>query len=247
MATMGDNPVGSASYDKLLGVQDLDLALTQLRHRLATHPLRAELASLLTQAAEIDTRRAEIESRRHDLDRELKRLADEVVSIEDKRARTEAKLYDGTVTATKELLALQDESRSLLDRQHRIEDDELELMESLEEVGTEVDAVTGEAADVATRLDRVEAELAAVTADIEAEIAEMASARDEAAASVPAELLDRYESLAPEFDGAPLARFTGGRCDGCHMQLSAVAVDRIAKTPEDQVVTCEECGRLLVR
>jgi predicted nucleic acid-binding Zn-ribbon protein len=239
--------MATAAYEQLLAVQDLDLALTQLRHRLANHPLRAELASAEEERSAIAGSRDAIEERRHELDRDLRRLADEVATIEERRARTEARLYDGSVTATKELLALQDEARSLLDRQRHLEDGELELMESLETVGAEADGVNAELAAVDGRLSELAAALSQATTEIEAELAEVTAARDTAVQPVGAELLARYLSLAPEFDGVPLARFVAGRCDGCHMQLSAMAVDRLNKTPPDEPVTCEECGRLLVR
>ncbi|MDH5291327.1 MAG: C4-type zinc ribbon domain-containing protein, partial [Acidimicrobiia bacterium] len=150
-------------------------------------------------------------------------------------------------TATKERLALQDESRSLLERQRRIEDDELELMERQEEIGVEAAGVTAELAIIAARAEAVGTALAEATAGIEAEIAEASRFRAEAAASVSPEILARYEAIAPEFDGSPLARFVGGRCDGCHMQLSAMAVDRLSHTGPDEIASCEECGRLLIR
>ena len=72
-------------------------------------------------------------------------------------------------------------------------------------------------------------------------------ARDEAAAQVPAVLLGRYEELAGQYGGVAVARYVDGRCDGCHIQLSAVARDQLTRAAEDAVVNCEECGRLLVR
>lgn len=237
----------SPAYDQLLAVQDLDTALAQLRHRLATHPLRQEQAAIAAQQAAAQARHDEIAGRRHEVERELKRLADEVALVEDKRARTEGKLYDRSVTATKELLALQEESASLLERQRRIEDDELELMEQMEGIDNELAEAAGELGRIQASAADTSAALAAAVAEIEGEIARTAEQRATAAAAVAPDLLATYESLAPDFDGAPLARFVGGRCDGCHMQLAAVAVDRINKTPPDQVVTCEECGRLLIR
>jgi hypothetical protein len=39
----------------------------------------------------------------------------------------------------------------------------------------------------------------------------------------------------------------GSACQGCHLALPAVEVDRIRKLSVDEAVHCEECGRLLVR
>ncbi|MGI9598867.1 MAG: zinc ribbon domain-containing protein, partial [Acidimicrobiales bacterium] len=89
--------------------------------------------------------------------------------------------------------------------------------------------------------------LEAAVAEIEAEIVALEANRGAAAGPANPELLAKYEDLRAQYDGVPVARLVDSRCDGCHMQLSAVAVDQIGKMPEDAVVTCEECGRLLVR
>ena len=43
------------------------------------------------------------------------------------------------------------------------------------------------------------------------------------------------------------AKLEAGSCRGCHLQLSAVELDRIRKLPADAIVHCVECGRILVR
>ena len=46
--------------------------------------------------------------------------------------------------------------------------------------------------------------------------------------------------------GTGAARLIGQHCDGCHLELSAVEVERIRAATPDAVVTCEQCGRILV-
>jgi predicted nucleic acid-binding Zn-ribbon protein len=43
-----------------------------------------------------------------------------------------------------------------------------------------------------------------------------------------------------------VARLVGNHCDGCHLTLPAMELDRIRHLPEDELVTCEQCGRILV-
>ena len=43
------------------------------------------------------------------------------------------------------------------------------------------------------------------------------------------------------------ARLVGGSCSGCHLVLPSMEVDRIRKAPPDAVITCDQCGRILVR
>ncbi|MEM8925906.1 MAG: C4-type zinc ribbon domain-containing protein [Actinomycetota bacterium] len=239
--------MASPAYEQILAVQALDVRLHQLRHRMATHPLRADVVAATSTVTAVEEKRVEIESRHHELERARKRLSDEVATIEAKRNEIEQKLYDGSVQASKELLAMQDESANLLDRQTSIEDDELELMEQIETVDEELTAKAAELATAGERRAEAEAALASALAELETELAQVEGERAAAAAPADPQLLARYEQLAPQFDNAPVARAVDGRCDGCHMQLSAVAVDRMAKAPESEVVICEECGRLLVR
>lgn len=237
----------SPAYEQILDVQALDLRMIQLRHRLASHPGHAEVAATTEGVAAAQGLVGTIEERRHGLERDLKRLSDEVDLLDARISEVEAKLYDGSVTASKELLALQDEIASLKERKVGLEDQELEIMEAAEEVDGELGVARNRLQEVEAARDQATATLAQAMTEIEGEITEVGAERVAAAEPANPVLLARYEELAPQYDGVPVARFTDGRCDGCHIQLSAVAVDQLTKAPPDAVVTCEECGRLLVR
>jgi predicted nucleic acid-binding Zn-ribbon protein len=151
------------------------------------------------------------------------------------------------VSNPRELQALQDDIASIRRRIEQIEDDELEIMELSE-------PVDAQRAELATEHDRLEAEsarlaaeLAASEAEIAAELADVRSQRDAVAADVPDELWPEYDALRSQLGGVAVARLVGTTCQGCHLQLSAVEVDRIRKKGVDELVHCEECGRLLVR
>ena len=239
--------MASAAYEQILRVQALDLTIAQLRHRHANLPVRAELAAAEATLAEASNTVEGIEERKHTLDRELKRHSDDVELIEAKRAEIDGKLYGGSVTASKDLLALQDEAASLLGRQRGIEDQELEIMEQLDAIGDELTAARAVVVEADGDVQKLTATLAAAAAEIDAEIEEVAAERGAAAAPAPPDLLARYEQLSAQFDGVAVARLENGACDGCHIKLSAVAIDQLAKASDDDVVTCEECGRLLVQ
>lgn len=239
--------MASPAYEQILTVQNLDLNLRQLRHRHQHHPARTDIAAVDAEIAEVDERLAEIESRHHDVERQRKRLEDESALMQAKRKDIDGKLYGGDVTASKELLALQDEAAMLLGKQTELEDQELELMETLESVGSERDTATGTRDDLTSRRSELEASLAAALVEIDTEVAATESQRIDAAAGADGALLSSYEALKDQFDGVAVARLANGACDGCHIHLSAVAVDQMGKMADDAVVNCEECGRLLVR
>ena len=83
-------------------------------------------------------------------------------------------------------------------------------------------------------------------AEIDAALTEALAARTAEAAQLPTALSDRYETLRSRLKGTGAARLIGSRCDGCHLELSSVEVEKIRALPPGQVASCEQCGRILV-
>ena len=239
--------MASESYEQILQIQALDLTIAQLRHRRENHPAKTKVSEVDAQLSEHDLSVAAIDEERHELTKQQKRLEDEVALVAEKRSDIDAKLYGGEVTASKELLALQDEAASLLARQTDMEDDNLVIMEQVEEVDSRLGVLAEAREAIASERAEHQSVLDAGIVEIDAELQVVEAERSAAAEPANTELLASYETLRDQFDGVAVARLVGSSCDGCHMQLSAVAVDQIGKMPEDAVVTCEECGRLLVR
>jgi predicted nucleic acid-binding Zn-ribbon protein len=44
-----------------------------------------------------------------------------------------------------------------------------------------------------------------------------------------------------------IARLAHNRCEGCHLTLASVELDRIRHLDPEELVHCQECGRILVR
>jgi predicted nucleic acid-binding Zn-ribbon protein len=236
-----------AALDALLEVQALDTIADQLRHRRDHLPERAELADRNARLSELEARAGEVQSERDTIAASEKRLEDEIALVTEKAKGADQKLYSGTINVPRELTALQDEIASLQRRQGQLEDQELELMEQAEPL----DATLAEIATARSALDADAVMLSAAIAESEAaideELTDVTSKRSTAVDGVPAELLTEYEALRGALGGIGVARLSGNRCEGCHLALSAVDVDRIRHEPDDALVHCTECGRLLVR
>ena len=83
--------------------------------------------------------------------------------------------------------------------------------------------------------------------EIEAEAADLRDERDRAAATLPPDLLALYERMRGQHDGVGAAALRQHRCEGCRLELNAADLREIAAAPEDEVLRCPECDRLLVR
>jgi uncharacterized protein len=238
MATM-------SRWDDLLAVQDHDTAADQLRHRRKTLPERGELDAVMGELTALDAKVADIESTRGELSRSQQRLDDDVASLRAKSDQSSATLYGGTVTNPRQLESLQDELGALARRISQLEDQELELMEQIEPLETELTALAERRSALDEQAIDLRARIAEQEAEIDAELDRVRREREELAAGIEADLLSEYDSIRARL-GVAVARLVGGSCQGCHLGLSAVEVDRIKHLDPDEPVHCEECGRLLV-
>lgn len=234
-------------WDALLAVQDHDTHADQLVHRRASLPARAELEGTMAELAEIERRAAEVGAAREELAAVQQRLEDEISALNSKAGEHDRLLYGGTIGNPRELQALQDEIAALKRRIAHLEDQELEVMEQLEPLDTDLAQLAGEQATLDDRAAQLRAQIAEEEVEIDAELATVRAERDALAGGVEAALLAEYEQLRPRAGGIAIARLVNGSCGGCHLHLSAVEVDRIRKVPPDEPVHCEECGRLLAR
>jgi predicted nucleic acid-binding Zn-ribbon protein len=231
----------------LLDLQSRDTILDQHRHRRANLPERAQLVAGERDLAAVDADIERVAAGRDALAREQKRIEDDAAAVEAKARSEDQRLYSGTVTAPKELQSIQEEIDALHRRQSSLEDDVLELMVQIEPLDAELDALARRRAGVAGDVQALRDRIQNVEREIDAAIDETATERAAIAGTIPSEILSEYETLRPRLGGIAAAKLEAGSCRGCHLQLSAVELDRIKKLPPDAVVHCEECGRILVR
>jgi predicted nucleic acid-binding Zn-ribbon protein len=135
----------------------------------------------------------------------------------------------------------------LAGRLHQLEDEELVVLEDQEPIDQEAARCATELATLAEATVGLSAAVAEADRSIDAELATLAEARVAEAARLPDALSRRYEDLRSRLGGIGAARLVDGRCAGCHLSLPAVELDRIRHLAPDAVVTCDQCGRILVR
>ena len=235
------------ALESLLAVQDLDTAMAQLRHRRDHLPEQEQLKACLARLAKIDADLAPTRQQEALFTKEQKALEVSIQEIDAKIAGAEKQLYSGTVSASRELQALEADIASLKRHRNDLEDQELEILVAREPI----DATIGEA-ERARALLRIEetADRAAIDAaaqqideQLESHTAERAAQSNE----LEATLLAAYDATRAANRGVGAARLDHGTCMACRMKLSAVYLDTIRKSPSDALVRCEECSAILVR
>lgn len=174
------------------------------------------------------------------------RKADADVDLVRQRAVKDRELLE-TINDAKQLSNLQHELESLARRQSELEDVELEVMERLDSAQKSHAAMLAERATLAADLDVAKTALDNALADLADEEGIATASRAAAAEGVPADLLALYDKLRADNGGIGAAALQRGRCEGCRIELTPVDLGRIREAPEDEVIRCEECRRILVR
>jgi len=237
----------SSSLARLLDLQELDVAIDQLRHRRAALAQRAELRRLAAVSAAAAKAIEPVVGERSALAREEKRLEDDAATVNAKATSENKRLYSGTVTSPRELQAIHEEIESLKRRQSELEDHALDLMMKIEPLDATIGASEQEQKSRDAQVDAVSQELTVAEAEIDAEIDALGVKRTTLVAEFEPAVIGQYESLRRELGGVAVARLEQGSCRGCHIKLSSVEFDRVKHQPPEAVVYCEHCGRILIR
>ncbi|WP_159500803.1 zinc ribbon domain-containing protein [Microbacterium sp. 18062] len=228
---------------RLLDLAALDTRRTQADAARRNPPQAARVQELValrqSLSHELSNRRGAVD----DLQAELRRIEADVAVVTARRARDDELLR--TTTSAKDAVGIEHELASLRRRQNELEDAQLVLMEDLE--AAELAVAEQEALIATTNEEGAQLSGAAKLHVAEASALHDQLTRDRAAvaAGVPGPLLALYEKLSERSAGAALVQ--GRTCLGCHMMLSGTDLNRLRQAEDDAVVTCPECGCILVR
>jgi predicted nucleic acid-binding Zn-ribbon protein len=241
--TVKADPTAQAA---LLDLQAQDAILAQLQHRKKTLPEIARITELQARFKELDGQRIEHDTAMSDLTREQKKADAEVEQVKARRTRDEERLSSGAVSNPKDLASLQHELVALERRISTLEDGELEIMERIEEAQARLTNVQGDLDALTIELEQKIQSRDTAIAQIDSQAAEAQAERETTAAVVPADLATLYDKLRSQY-GVGAAALRARRCEGCRLEINGADLRELKAAPEDEVLRCPECSRILVR
>ncbi|MDO8120278.1 C4-type zinc ribbon domain-containing protein [Isoptericola sp. b490] len=234
-----------ADQHRLLEVQALDTRAQQLDHARRTHPLRAKVAEISERLDEAERAAAAARTVVGDTRRELTKAEADVEQVRSRAERDQARMQSGG--SAKDVQALAGEVESLARRAEALEEIELEVMERLEAAEATLAAATESQDRLTAELASAERELASAVDVLDTEATQVAAERQEKAAGLDAGLMALYDRLRGQLGGLAVAALRGRTCEGCRLELNPSDVAHLTAAPPEQVVRCEECGRILIR
>jgi predicted nucleic acid-binding Zn-ribbon protein len=235
------------AQQRLLELADVDAELSRLEHRRRTLPEIAEADQITARDRALHDEIVAVDAAEKDLAREQGKAEADVDQVRTRIERDRARLDSGQVSSARDLETLQSEIVSLARRQSDLEEIVLDVMERREAAQSRRQALAAERAALAGQLEVVAGRRDTALAEMAEEAGKAQDRRAGVTAEEPADLLALYEKLRAQHSGTGAAALRGGRCQGCHLSLNTVDLNRIRAAAPDEVQRCEECRRILVR
>ena len=227
-----------ADLDRLIRLQQIDLARETARRRIADHPVLVQsLDTRLASATEaLEAARAQVvenQAARRAVEKDLGMIQARLSKFKDQLM--EVKTNKEYTAMLKEIEAAQGEVRRLEDRilERMLEYDEL--------MGTQKAAEARLAADkavIAAERKQIEED----TVRLERELAGSDSARARVVAEMSPGVLATYETVR-EKRGTAVVEVKGGYCSACHVRLRPQSANELRRN--EIIFQCESCQRIL--
>ena len=231
---------------RLLDLAELDTQLTRLNHQLRSLPQHEQLKSLSAQRLAIAEVVVAVDTRLSDHALELERVESDLNPANDRLDRNRARVQDGSIADPRALNTLLSEIEHLTGRIAKLEDEQLELMQLIEDETAERDALLAKRVTIEDKMRALLRSRDSETATIQASIADLQTERTSIAAGVSETLLKVYDRVAVRF-GTGAATLKSGTCSGCGLTADAASIKAYSAALPNEVLTCEQCGRILVR
>ncbi len=231
----------------LLDLQSVDTTLAQLHHRRQTLPQHGAIAKLRTERVAVASDLVAAETRISDLELEQAKAEADLEPVRERLSRNQVRITNGAIADPKALSSMLEEVIHLKKRISDLEDAELDVMEQLEAALASQETLRARAARIDANLSEASADRDRQLAALEAEMGGLRQQRAEIAPLIPADLLALYDKIGASHAGVGAAELRAGRCTGCQLEVNAADLRAFSAAADDQVLRCEECGRILIR
>jgi uncharacterized protein len=236
----------ASALDSLLLLQDIELQIVDIRRQLA-----AKQRSVERQAARLRTAEETVAAEHEEL-RRAQIQQDEVDLDLKSRGAHVSKLRDNLnqVKTNKEYAAVLSQLNNEKADVTRLETRAFELLSAVEARKKSLTDQQETARVEAQRLGNLQAQLAQTQASFADRLGRLEAQRDAAADKVDAKVLELFNRISERYEGEVMARVIQVhprrqeyQCDGCNMGLAAERANALLS--RDEVITCDNCGRIL--
>lgn len=229
----------------LVELAKFDQELITLTMRAKNHPVREEISRANEELEKIHFELAQLVARESDIKKEAGKLEIEIEQVKNRAQKDQARI--DSASNAKEITAMEHEVESLKNRQNELEDQEITLLEEIEALQKEQTAWQENKEKLKQEVDKKTESLKAELAELRNQADKINKNRQELAAKISSELIEKYQKILSEHVGLAAARLIDGACSGCNISFSPIEVNEIKSNDPELIMTCENCGCILVR
>jgi predicted nucleic acid-binding Zn-ribbon protein len=230
------------SLADLLDLQEVDLQIDRLLSRRQGLAELDDFKAAHERVERLDAQRTTTAGELREVELELDKTNGELELAEVKSKQEENRLYAGGLSA-RDADYLRREVEMLRGKVSTMEDRALELMESREKLEAQIADMDTQLVEANADRSRLEGVIATEWAKIDAEIAVRESTKADMVPLVNPELLELYEQLRSDREGAVVGGLEDRICGVCHLTLSAAEEASVRKQDPPR---CIHCAAILV-
>lgn len=230
----------------LIELQMIDSQITQFKVKMAGLPEIEQIAAIHTRLENTAVELSVVETELADVAIELRRSEMDVEQVDDRMKKDEVRLNAGT-GSPKELAQLQHELVTLGKRKADLEDGELEILMKHDGVKARVDELLNDQVGLKKLEFELNIRFENAKTEINDALAKLMVSRFELTPKIDRPLVELYDKIRASAHGVGAALLIGNKCDGCHLAINAVEIERIKGLEVDEIIRCEECRRILVK
>ncbi len=230
---------GSQKVQQLIRLQDMDDEIAEHKKRLAEIPVQLDACRLELEAKKeiLSIAKEKIAA----LQKNSKAIESEVQRENDHMAKAKTKL--AAVKTNKEYTAILSEVDAVKEKVEGLEDEELEIMESLEEKQKEIPGVEKDCKEEDARFQEYKEKKDAERDRTREELDGFIAGRKKLVEQVDKVMLQRYEKVANSREGRAVVLLRGNICQGCFQQILPQMV--IDVKVGESIQQCSNCIRFL--
>jgi predicted nucleic acid-binding Zn-ribbon protein len=229
--------------ESLFRLQELDMECLALETALKELPVQKEIDESMERLSMLRERLNNANQELDGVRKEQKQGEWQIKDVTDTLTSISRKLYGGEVTNPREIENMRYRLDTLETAKNRLEENVIELMERAEALESEIARLDSEITQKEAQLAGLEDERDSEVASISGKLSDIKQDRERLRAQIPEPVLKRYDQLLRDRGGPVVAPIRGRICGGCHVELPSSIV--ILAKPNNSVVRCENCGRIL--
>jgi hypothetical protein len=235
-----------AVLESLLALQEVELQIVDIRRQLA-----AKERSVKRQAEKLRAAEQALAAHREDLRRTQIHMDEVDVDLKSRNAHiTRLREMLNAVRTNKEYAAVLSQLNNEKADLTRLEARAYELMAAVEAKKSGLAEHEEAARQEAGRLSNLEIQLAQARDSFSTRLVALERQREAASGNLDQKTLELFNRVSERYEGEVMARVTQAHprrqeflCEGCNMSLAAERAN--ALLTRDDVITCDNCGRIL--